>query len=121
MSKLVKKEIYVVDKEYFPPLGSRYEWHPPGLTNRPWWHRYKFSLRDRRACCLEVDHLNVGYRGHITFYDTRGVRHYRKTRIYASALTAMKKAEMIGDALIKSENLPAWAEEAIRLGWRPPS
>lgn len=110
----------VLEKDYFPPSGSRYQWQPPALTNRPWWYRYDFKYPDRRSCTLQVDHSDKGYQGAVIFYNMRGVRQVRVTRTYKRPLTAMLAAESLGDALIKTEKLPKWTLEALALGWRPP-
>lgn len=66
---------------------------------------------------MDDDHR---YHGHVYFYDLQGRKHEREV-IEGEPLAAVLAAEEMARTLLAEQDLPPWGEEALRLGWHPPS
>lgn len=104
-----------IEMSYYPPKGSRYSWNPWELKGRPWWYRYP-----HRDCTLRVWLSAHGYWGIAELKELDGTWKELRTPFYPEPLNALIVTEILGDELIKFENRPQWADEALKLGWRPP-
>jgi hypothetical protein len=68
-----------------------------------------------------VDRGSAGYFGLLRFKSINGGKTVtRKTRYYKTPLSALWAIEKAGDKFLKEDTRP-WMEEALKLGWRPPS
>lgn len=105
--------------EYLPPKGTKYEWHPPSLVNRPIGCNVE-TLCWPQSLNLQCDKTAQGYYGRLTFYSINGGKAVVKTtRFFKTALSACRAIERAGDALLKADTKP-WMREALKMKWRPP-
>lgn len=107
--------------DYFPPKGTRYDWHPPPLTHLPWSSRIELSGFPRNITMYVWRKDSGLYQGRAEFRDIKYKDHYKTTPQYKDPLKALLATEKLASKLLDEQNLPGWAEEALALGWRPPS
>lgn len=111
-----------MDKDYFPPKDSKLKWiwNPPDLRHKPWWARMQFFDQYRKMT-LQVsrDDCSGKYIGSVQFSDLNGIFHYKMTRKIIDPKEALLATEKIADKMLADQNLPFWAEEALKAGWRP--
>lgn len=71
--------------------------------------------------------MNVGrldtleYWGSVRFWDIYGEIHNASTPLGAEPRPVLLACEALAEKILAEQNLPPWAEEALALGWRPPS
>jgi hypothetical protein len=110
----------MMELDYFPPQGTKYEWNPPSLRHKPWTSRLTFSDH-HRFLVMYVSRNDKGlYLGWVDFRDLHYKNHIVRTRNFVDPLKALLATEKLAGKLVAQQNLPAWAEEALSKGWRPP-
>lgn len=111
--------------DYFPPKGSKYEWHPPILRNGAWSCYIQTASKGRNEWGIK---LNVWLNGANEYCGFAEIKTLHGPYVSAQILRvkhpleALLATEALGELLLKAErdHTPPWALEALALGWRPP-
>mgnify|MGYP001335384628 CR=1 FL=1 len=110
--------------DYFPPSGTRWQWHPKTLNYSPWYCNFSKQREPELNLWPMSINLQVDRKGEkwVWIVDVINFQHER-SHVRGEAGTSLEAclaAEAAGQTLL-NDLLPDWARTALENKWRPPA